>query len=398
MSVTTPKTLPQANGDFYAIHSTLSEEDQSLLRRVRAFLEAEVAPVITEYWIREEFPYQLLPKLAELHIMGLPYQGYGCPGKSMVLDGMLMMELARVDSSFATFRGVHSGLAMGSIYLCGSEEQKQRWLPSMARLETIGSFGLTEPLVGSGASGGLTTTVRREGNTWLLNGQKTWIGNATWGDLTVIWARDVADNQVKGFVVENSTPGFKAEKLKNKIALRVVQNGLITLEDCRVLEANRLQLANSFRDTAAVLRMTRAGVAWLAIGCSRGAYEFALKYAQEREQFGRPIGRFQLVQDLLVRMLGNITACECMALRLSQMQDEGVMADEHASLAKAYCTVKMRESVGYARELMGGNGILLDQQVGRFVADAEAIYSYEGTREMNTLIVGKAITGFSAFV
>ncbi len=398
MSVTTPKTLPQANGDFYAIHSTLGEEDQSLLRRVRAFLEAEVAPVITEYWIREEFPYQLLPKLAELHIMGLPYQGYGCPGKSMVLDGMLMMELARVDSSFATFRGVHSGLAMGSIYLCGSEEQKQRWLPPMARLETIGSFGLTEPLVGSGASGGLTTTARREGDTWLLNGQKTWIGNATWGDLTVIWARDVADNQVKGFVVENSTPGFKAEKLKNKIALRVVQNGLITLEDCRVPEANRLKLANSFRDTAAVLRMTRAGVAWLAIGCSRGAYEFALTYAQEREQFGRPIGRFQLVQDLLVRMLGNITACECMALRLSQMQDEGVMADEHASLAKAYCTVKMRESVGYARELMGGNGILLDQQVGRFVADAEAIYSYEGTREMNTLIVGKAITGFSAFV
>jgi glutaryl-CoA dehydrogenase len=398
MTVTYPKTLPQANGDFYAIDSTLSEEDQSLLRRVRAFLEAEVAPVITEYWIREEFPYQLLPKLAEMDIMGLPYKGYGCPGKSMVLDGMLMMELARVDSSFATFRGVHSGLAMGSIYLCGSEEQKQRWLPPMARLEKIGSFGLTEPLVGSGASGGLNTTARREGDTWLLNGQKTWIGNATWGDLTVIWARDVADNQVKGFVVENSTPGFKAEKLKNKIALRVVQNGLITLEDCRVPEANRLQQATSFRDTAAVLRMTRAGVAWLAIGCSRGAYEFALTYAQEREQFGRPIGRFQLVQDLLVRMLGNITACECMALRLSQMQDEGVMADEHASLAKAYCTVKMRESVGYARELMGGNGILLDQQVGRFVADAEAIYSYEGTREMNTLIVGKAITGFSAFV
>ena len=398
MTVTYPKTLPQANGDFYAIDSTLSEEDQSLLRRVRAFLEAEVAPVITEYWIREEFPYQLLPKLAEMDIMGLPYKGYGCPGKSMVLDGMLMMELARVDSSFATFRGVHSGLAMGSIYLCGSEEQKQRWLPPMARLEKIGSFGLTEPLVGSGASGGLNTTARREGDTWLLNGQKTWIGNATWGDLTVIWARDVADNQVKGFVVENSTPGFKAEKLKNKIALRVVQNGLITLEDCRVPEANRLQQATSFRDTAAVLRMTRAGVAWLAIGCSRGAYEFALKYAQEREQFGRPIGRFQLVQDLLVRMLGNITACECMVLRLSQMQDEGVMSDEHASLAKAYCTVKMRESVGYARELMGGNGILLDQQVGRFVADAEAIYSYEGTREMNTLIVGKAITGFSAFV
>jgi len=390
--------LPQANSDFYAIGTTISEEDQALLRRVRAFLEAEVAPVITEYWIREEFPHQLLPRLAELHIMGLPYQGYGCPGKSTVLDGLMMMELARVDSSFATFRGVHSGLAMGSIYLCGSEEQKQRWLPPMARLEKIGAFGLTEPEVGSGTARGLTTTARRDGDTWVLNGQKKWIGNATFSDVTVIWARDVADDQVKGFLVEKGTPGFKPEKLQNKIALRVVQNALITLEDCRVPEANRLQEAHSFRDTAAVLRMTRAGVAWLAIGCSLGAYEFALKYAQEREQFGRPIGRFQLVQDLLVRMLSNITACQCLALRLSQMQDAGIMADEHASLAKAYCSVKMRESVGYARELMGGNGILLDHQVGRFVADAEAIYSYEGTREMNTLIVGRAITGFSAFV
>ena len=398
MSVITKKALPQANGDFYAIGTTISEEDQAMLRRTRVFLEAEVAPVINEYWIREEFPHQLLPKMAELNIMGLPYQGFGCPGKSTVLDGMMMMELARVDSSIATFRGVHSGLAMGSIYLCGSEEQKQRWLPPMARMEIIGSFGLTEPEVGSGASRGLTTTARRDGDTWVLNGQKNWIGNATWGDVTIIWARDLTDDQVKGFVVENSTPGFKTEKLKNKIALRVVQNAHITLEDCRVPETNRLQEAHSFRDTAAVLRMTRAGVAWEAIGCSLGAYEFALKYAQEREQFGRPIGHFQLVQDLLVRMLSNITACQCLTLRLSQMQDAGIMDDEHASLAKAFCTVKMRESVGYARELLGGNGILLDHQVGRFVADAEAIYSYEGTREMNTLIVGKAITGFSAFV
>ncbi len=232
----------------------------------------------------------------------------------------------------------------------------------------------------------------------MLNGQKKWIGNATFADVNIIWARDVADDQVKGFVVEKGTAGFKAEKLKNKIALRVVQNAFITLEECHVPEANRLQEAHSFKDVAAVLRMTRAGVAWEAIGCSQGAYELALKYAQEREQFGRPIGRFQLVQDLLVRMLGNITACQCLVMRLSQMQDAGMMGDEHASLAKAYCTVKMRESVGYARELLGGNGILLDHQVGRFVADAEAIYSYEGTREMNTLIVGRAITGFSAFV
>ncbi len=392
------QTLPAVNGDFYQISTILSEEDQALLRRVRDFMESEVAPIINRYWTREEFPHQLVPGLADLGIAGLSYHGYGCPGKSTLLDGFVAMELARVDSSIATFSGVHSGLAMGSIYLCGSEEQKQQWLPPMARLEKIGAFGLTEPEVGSGASGGLTTTARREGDTWVLNGQKKWIGNATFSDVTVIWARDVADNQVKGFLVEEGTPGFRPEKMRDKIALRVVQNALITLEDCRVPEANRLQKANSFKATAAVLRMTRAGVAWEAVGCARGAYELALKYAQEREQFGRPIGRFQLVQDLLVRMLGNVTASQCMVTRLSQMQDAGIMSDEHASLAKAFCTVKMRETVGYARELLAGNGILLDNQVGRFVADAEAIYSYEGTREMNSLIVGRAITGFSAFV
>jgi glutaryl-CoA dehydrogenase len=392
------QALPQVEGDFYQIISTVSEEDQALVSRVRAFMESEVTPIINHYWTREEFPHQLRPGLAALGIMGTSYHGYGCPGKSTLLDGMLMMELAAGDSSIATFRGVHSGLAMGSIYLCGSDEQKQQWLPPMARLEKIGAFGLTEPEVGSGASGGLTTTARREGDTWVLNGQKKWIGNATFSDVTVIWARDVADNQVKGFLVEKGTPGFKPEKLKDKIALRVVQNALITLEECRVPEASRLQHANSFRDTAAVLRMTRAGVAWEAVGCARGAYELALRYAQERQQFGRPIGRFQLVQDLLVRMLANITASQCLVMRLSQMQDAGIMRDEHASLAKAFCTVRMRETVGYARELLAGNGILLDHHVGRFVADAEAIYSYEGTREMNSLIVGKAITGFSAFV
>ena len=398
MTSVAQKSLPRVNGDFYHISATLSEEDQELLRRVRSFMETEVTPIINQYWTREEFPHQLIPGLAALGIAGLAYQGYGCPGKSSLLDGMVAMEMARVDSSIATFFGVHSGLAMGSIYLCGSDEQKQQWLPPMVRLEIIGAFGLTEPDAGSGTAGGLTTTARREGDTWVLNGQKKWIGNATFSDVTVIWARDVADNQVKGFLVEKGTPGFRPVKMKDKIALSVVQNALITLEDCRVPEASRLQRANSFRDTAAVLRMTRAGVAWEAVGCARGAYELALSYAQQREQFGRPIGRFQLVQDLLVRMLGNITASHCMVMRLSQMQDAGIMSDEHASLAKAFCTVKMRETVGYARELLAGNGILLENQVGRFVADAEAIYSYEGTREMNTLIVGRAITGFSAFV
>ena len=387
-----------ADADFYALELLLDEEDRALLQRVRAFMAKQVQPIINHYWTRAKFPHQLLPGLAELGIAGLPYDGYGCPGTSPLLDGMVAMELARTDPSIATFNGVHGGLAMGSIYLCGSEEQKRRWLPGMARLERIGAFGLTEPEVGSGAARGLATTARRDGDAWVLDGRKQWIGNASFADLTVIWAKDVDDGQVKAFVVEAGTPGFVTEDLKDKIALRVVQNARIRLDGVRVPEANRLQHARSFRDTAAVLRMTCAGVAWMAVGCARGAYEHALAYAKQRQQFGRPIGGFQLVQDLLVRMLGNVTASATLCVRLSQLQAAGLAADEHASLAKAFCTARMRETVGWARELLGGNGILLEHHVGRFVADAEAIYSYEGTREINTLIVGRAITGLSAFV
>jgi glutaryl-CoA dehydrogenase len=390
--------LPEPDGDFYRSAECLAEPDRAKLQRVRHFMETTVAPIINKYWAEDAFPMDLVTGIRDLKIAGAGYAGYECAGGSTLLAGFIAMEIARIDCSCATFFGVHSGLAMGSIYLCGSEEQKRRWLPAMARLEKIGSFGLTEPDVGSGASGGLTTTAERVGDSWLLNGKKKWIGNATWGDLTIIWARDKADNQVKGFIVENKSPGFKAEKISTKMALRVVQNALITLENCRVAEADRLQLDTSFHDTARVLRMTRAFVAWEAVGCMMGAYEHALRYAQRRMQFGRPIASFQLVQDLLAKMIGNITASLCMVVRLSQLQDEGKLKDEHASLAKAFCTVRMRETVGYAREVLGANGILLEHHVGRFVADAEAIYSYEGTREMNTLIVGKAITGFSAFV
>jgi glutaryl-CoA dehydrogenase len=386
------------DSDFYSLDLLLDPAGRQKLQQVREFMEKEVEPVINRYWTREEFPRDLIPAIAQLGIVGLAYDGYGCAGGGNLLDGMVAMELARTDSSIATFFGVHSGLAMGSIYLCGSEEQKQRWLPAMARLEKIGAFGLTEPEVGSGAARGLTTTARRDGDEWVLNGQKKWIGNATFADYVVIWARDVEDNQVKGFVVEPPTPGFSTTKMRDKIALRVVQNAYITMEDARVPEANRLQNANSFRDTAAVLRLTRAGVAWMAVGCSRGAYEHALAYAKQRQQFGRAIAGFQLVQDQLVRMLANVTSSACLCVRLSQLQEAGLAEDQHSALAKMFCTVRMRETVGLARELLGGNGILLEYHVGRFVADAEAIYSYEGTREMNTLIVGRAITGTGAFV
>src|SRR5580658_6458435 len=253
-----PKQLPAPNSDFYDLYETLNAEELATVKRVRAFMESKVAPVITKYWVEDTFPFDLLPAVKELGIGGLAMHGYGCAGGSLALLGFVQMEIARVDPSFSTFIGVHVGLAMGSIYIDGSEEQKQKWLPSMARFEKIGCFGMTAPLVGSGISGGMLTTAKREGDSWILNGEKRWIGNAPWCDVSIIWARDLADNQVKGFIVENkTTPGFSVDKIENKIALKVVQNGHITLKDVRVKEENRLQGGNSFRDTAKVLKMTR---------------------------------------------------------------------------------------------------------------------------------------------
>src|SRR6266498_1351497 len=343
-----PKQLPPPNSDFYDVYETLNAEELAIVKQVRGFLESKVAPIITKYWADDAFPFELLPAFKELNIGGLGMQGYECRGGSLALLGFVMMEMARIDPSIATFFGVHDGLSMGSIYIDGSEEQKQKWLPPMARMEKIGCFGLTEPLVGSGTAGGLTTTAKREGDTWILNGQKRWIGNAPWCDVSIIWARDLADNQVKGFIVENkTTPGFAVQKIQSKIALKIVQNGEITLKDCRIPEANRLQADTSFRDTARVLRMTRYLVGWEATGCQMGAYEHAVKYAQERLQFGKPIGSFQLVQDLLARMLANITACQCLVGRMAQLHAEGKLTDAHAALSKAFTTSKMRETVAW---------------------------------------------------
>ena len=393
------RELPPINGDFYHLgEEALDDEDRALQLTVRAFLEKEVKPVVNKYWLKAEFPHELIPRIASLNICGLTYKGYGCPNKSNLMEGMLAMEMARVDTSISTFFGVQSGLAMGSIYLLGSEQQKQEWLPDMQQFKKIGAFGLTEPEVGSGAAGGLTTTAKRTGDKWVLNGQKKWIGNSTFSDITVIWARDLDDNQVKGFLVRKGSKGFVVEKMQDKMALRIVQNGLITLTNCEVEEADRLQNANSFKDTAKVLKMTRAGVAWQAVGCARGAYESALHYTRTRKQFGKPIASYQLIQNHLVEMLSNLTAMQTLCFRLSQLQDQNLLTDEHASLAKVFCSMRTRDVVSRAREVMGGNGILLEYDVARFVADAEAIYSYEGTKEINTLIVGRAITGFSAFV
>ncbi|MEV6489256.1 acyl-CoA dehydrogenase family protein [Actinoplanes sp. NPDC051633] len=377
-------------GDLYRFQDLLSPEESAVVERLRAFLDAEVKPIANDCWERAEFPFQLIKGYADLGIAGRSH--------SSLLSGWIALEMAHADPSLATFFGVHSGLAMGSIATCGSAQQQERWLPEMATFAKIGAFALTEPTGGSDVAAGLRTTARRDGDHWILDGAKRWIGNGTFADLVVVWARDVADDQVKGFVVAGDAPGFRATKIERKIALRTVQNADITLTGVRVPEADRLQNANSFKDTAQILRQTRSGVAWQAVGVMLAAYEIALAYAKEREQFGRPIGKFQLVQDLLVRMVGNVTGAMGMCVRLAQLQDNGEYRDEHSALAKAYCTTRMREVVGWARELLAGNGIVLDYDIGRFVADSEALYSYEGTREINTMIVGRAVTGLSAFV
>jgi glutaryl-CoA dehydrogenase len=384
--------------DLYAFQDLLTDREVQSVETLRAFLEAEVRPIADDYWSRAEFPRHLVQPLGALGMFGPAWEESRHFENSAVYRGWLALELARADAGVATFVGVTSGLAMGAIGVGGSAEQRAEWLPRLGTGEIVGAFGLTEPLSGSDSARGLRTTARQTPDGWVLNGSKRWIGNATFADVTVIWAKDVADGQVKGFLVEAGTPGFTATKIEDKISLRSVQNADIVLENVVVPEERRLQKVNSFRDVGTVLRLTRADVAWQAIGIAIGAYEAALRYAGEREQFGKPIASHQLVQDLLARSLANITASIAMCVRVSQLLDEGRQADEHSALAKAFTTARMRETVGWAREVLGGNGIVLEHGVARFFADAEAIYSYEGTREMNTLIVGRAITGRAAFV
>ena len=397
MSDPVPGARADIDPDFFGYRALLDDDETKTLRDLRDWLETHVDPIADDYWARAEFPLDLIPKLAELDIMGVGLDLPDRPARRRLLSGFIGLELARIDASFATFYGVHSGLAMGTIFHCGSDEQRERWLPAMRRLELIGAFALTEPHGGSDVAGGLETTARRDGDEWVIDGAKRWIGNGTFADLIVVWARDVADDQVKGFVVEKDMPGFGAAKMENKLALRGTQKAVLTFSGVRVPEANRLQNANSFEDTNTVLRSTRGSVAWSAVGVMTGIYEVAVQYAKDRQQFGRPIGAFQLVQKHLADILGNLTAAMGVAVRGAQLQDEGTFVDEQGALAKALCTVKLRESAAAARELMGGNGILLEYGLARRFNDAEALYSYEGTREINTLIVGRAITGESAF-
>jgi glutaryl-CoA dehydrogenase len=382
--------------DYFLIREQLTPAQLDYLARTREFVTTEVQPVINGYWERAEFPWPVIEKLAPLGLVGDGIEGYGCPVMDPISAGLTYMELARGDGSLATFVGVQAGLAMQSIARCGSEEQKQRWLPPMARLEKIGAFALTEPDHGSD-SVALETSATRDGDSWVINGDKKWIGNGTIADVTVVWARDAADGQVKGFLVEKGSPGYRAARIEGKGSLRAVWQADIELVDVAVPEANRLPGARRFKDAAAILAGTRNTVAWSALGHAVAAYDAARSYAEQRVQFGRPLVSFQIVQERLVRMLAEICGMQLYCLRLGRLIEEGALSDTIAALAKMNNTSKARQVIMAARDLLGGNGILLDFHVMRHLADMEAIHTYEGTETIQTLIVGRDITGVGAF-
>jgi len=389
-----PEPLDLAAADFYAFEDLLVPEERARLQEIRAWAHQTLRPRAVDCWNRAEFPHDLVAEIAAQDLVSPVHR----QGHSNLYAGLVHAELTRVDASFATFLGVHDGLFTGTLEILGSEEQKERFLPDVYAMRKIGAFGLTEPLGGSDVAGGTRTTAERRGDTWVLNGAKRWIGNATWSDWVVIFARDVADDQVKSFLVDTSSAGYAATKIENKTSLRIVQNADIVLTGVEVPESHRLQGGNSFADVNKVLKVTRLAVAWQGVGLQLAAYDVARRYAIGRQQFGRPLAKFQLVQDKLVRMMGNTVASTGMMVRLSQLADEGRAQDGQSALAKAFVSERMRESVALGREILGGNGIVADFEAAKIFADAESIYTYEGTRDINTLVAGRALTGISAIV
>ncbi len=387
---------PGTGTDYYLLEELLTDEERAIRDKVRAFCDREVIPIISDYWQREEFPFELIPKMAALRIAGGSIPTIlGCPGMSAVAMGLVAMELSRGDGSVSAFFGVHSGLAMMAIALLGSNEQRMRWLPPMARMERIGAFALTEPDHGSDVVL-LESRARREGDEYVIDGEKRWIGNASFADLTIVWARD-DEGHVGGFIVEKGTPGFEAEVIRGKTSKRAVWQANVRLRGVRVPVEHRLEKARTFKDTGKVLVATRFGVAWEALGHAVAAYELALAYARRRVQFGRPLVAYQDVQTRLAKMLAEITSMQLLSYRLSQLVEQRWMTEGMASLAKMHNAQKARWVVAQARDLLGGNGILLDHHVARHWADVEAVYTYEGTDTIQSLIVGREITGVSAF-
>lgn len=387
--------------DYFLLDTDLSDADRGLRDRVRAFGQQHILPVINEAWERGELPESVLEPLAELGVVGTYIQGYGCPGLSRQAAGLVAREMGRIDGSINTFLGVHANLGMGSIYLLGNEEQRQRWLPDMAALRKTGAFALTEPDHGSD-SVSLETSARRDGDTWVINGHKRWIGNGHAAHVVVLYARDEADGNVKAFVVEKNDDGsypegYRPEVIRGKIGKRSINQADIVLENLRVPEENRLEHCESFAGVNRVLKATRGGASWEAVGHGMAGFEMAAQYALEREQFGAPIASYQLVQEKLATMLADVTQMQLLCTRMAELQERDELTAPMASMVKMVTSRKALAICREARDMMGGNGMLLENHVARHLTDMEVVSTYEGTDSMQALIVGRDITGISAF-
>lgn len=385
--------IPFPEADILHVADQLCAEERERLHKLHDFLQAEVRPVVGEYWDREEFPFELLPKLAE--------HGFGeiaLDGTSRLFKGLAYAEVTRVDVSVSALVGIHNELVVELIDQLGSQEQKDKWLPGLRQFTKLGCFALTEPDHGSDIAGGLATSAKRTDEGWEINGSKRWIGGGTFADFAIVFARDEQDQGIKGFIVELDREGVSKEKISRKCGLRCMQNANLGFEDVHIPEENLVPGAESFAETNIMLKNSRAWVGWQAAGVQLGIFDAARDYAVNRDQFGKKIAKFQLVQEALSRILGNASASLAMLAQVAWMQENGGIEMPHAALAKATATRLARESAAAARALGGGNGILTDYELSKFFNDVEVLYTYEGTYDINSLIVGRAITGMSAFV
>ncbi|MFC9336202.1 acyl-CoA dehydrogenase family protein [Arthrobacter sp. NPDC057009] len=385
--------LPFADADLMYVVDLLPPAERTRYLEIRDFLQSRVRAQSIEYWNREEFPFGLLAEMGK-HGLG----GLQTDGTSTLFKGLMYVEVARADVSLSALVGIHNELIVGMIDALGSEEQKQRWLPGLRAFTQLGAFALTEPEHGSDIAGGLATTARLENGEWVIDGAKRWIGAGTIADFALVWARDAADQQIKGFIVETDRPGYTATKISNKIGLRIMQNADIQLDGVRIPEANLLPGATDFTKANELLRDSRAWVGWQAAGIQLAAFDVARSYSLQRRQFGKELARFQLIQQQLAEILGNASASLALMAQLARIQEEGRLEMAQAAMAKATTTRLARASVALGRSLLGGNGISSDFEMGKLFGDAEILYTYEGSYEINSLIVARAVTGKSAFV
>ena len=380
--------------DFYNLDELLSTEDKMTRQSVRQFVQREVMPNVERHFAGESFPLELVPKLAELGIFGANLHGYGCAGMNNVAYGLIMQELEAADSGLRSFASVQSALSMYAIYAWGSEEQKQRYLPGMAQGKLIGCFGLTEPDHGSDP-GGMETRAKKDGGGWILNGTKRWITNGSIADVAVVWAK--IDQGITGFIVDKGTPGFTTRDIHGKFSMRASITSELHFDDVKLDASAQLPTARGLKAPLACLTQARYGIAWGALGAARSCYHCALDYTKSRKQFSRPLAGYQLVQNKLVNMLTEITKGQLICLRLGQMKDAGTMRPEHVSFAKRNNVQAALDIARSARDMLGANGIVNEYPVIRHMLNLETVNTYEGTYDVHTLILGRDITGASAF-